>query len=120
DSLIVPAVAPHALYTNGKATVVASAELGRRYDVPVLIHLAETEDEVRIARDQYHLTPTGYLASIGFFGPARTLAAHGIWVTDDDIQVLSRRAVGVSHNPESNMKLASGTAPVTKYLAAGV
>jgi 5-methylthioadenosine/S-adenosylhomocysteine deaminase len=103
----------------GAATLVASAELGRRYDVPVLVHLAETEDEVRIARDQYQLTPVGYLDSIGFLGP-RTLAAHGIWVTDDDIQLLNRRAVGVSHNPESNMKLASGTAPVTKYLAAGV
>ena len=119
DSLIVPAVAPHALYTNDKATLVASAELGRRYDVPVLIHLAETEDEVRIAREQYHLTPVGYLESIGFWGP-RTLAAHGIWVTDEDIQVLKGHDVGVSHNPESNMKLASGTAPVTKYLAAGV
>src|SRR5438876_1158862 len=52
DSLIVPAVAPHAMYTNDKATLVASAELGRRYGVPVLIHVAETEDEVRIARDQ--------------------------------------------------------------------
>jgi 5-methylthioadenosine/S-adenosylhomocysteine deaminase len=107
------------MYTNDNATLVASAELGRRYDVPVLIHLAETEDEVRIARDQYHLTPVGYLDSIGFLGP-RTLAAHGIWVTDEDIQVLKQRGVGVSHNPESNMKLASGAAPVTKYLAAGV
>src|SRR5207247_2382644 len=69
--------------------------------------------------DRYPLTPVGYLDSIGFLGP-RTLAAHGIWVTDDDIQVLSQRGVGVSHNPESNMKLASGAAPVTKYLAAGV
>ncbi len=119
DSLIVPAVAPHALYTNDKTTLVASAELGRRYGVPVIIHLAETEDEVRMARDRYHATPVGYLESIGFWGP-RTLAAHGIWVTDEDIQVLKRRGVGVAHNPESNMKLASGTAPVRKYLAAGV
>jgi 5-methylthioadenosine/S-adenosylhomocysteine deaminase len=119
DSLIVPAVAPHALYTNDRATLVASAELGRRYGVPVLIHLAETEDEVRIAREQYKMSPTAYLESIGFWGP-RTLAAHGVWVTDDDIAILKRRGVGVSHNPESNMKLASGTAPVTKYLASGV
>jgi 5-methylthioadenosine/S-adenosylhomocysteine deaminase len=119
DSLIVPAVAPHAMYTLDAATLTASAELGRRYQVPVLIHLAETEDEVKIARDQHKMTPTGYLESIGFWGP-RTLAAHGVWVTDDDIQVLRRRQVGVSHNPESNMKLASGTAPVTKYLSAGV
>jgi 5-methylthioadenosine/S-adenosylhomocysteine deaminase len=119
DSLIVPAVAPHAMYTLDRATLVAAAAIGRRYDVPVIIHLAETEDEVRTARDQHQTTPAGYLESIGFWGP-RTLAAHGVWMTDDDIALLKRRQVGVSHNPESNMKLGSGTAPVTKYLAAGV
>ena len=88
--------------------------------MPVLIHLAETEDEVEdVARPSIRLTPAGYLESIGFWGP-QTLAAHGVWVTDDDIAILKRRGVGVSHNPESNMKLASGTAPVAKYLAAGV
>jgi 5-methylthioadenosine/S-adenosylhomocysteine deaminase len=119
DPLVTPAVAPHALYTNDRATLVAAAELGRRFSVPVLIHLAETEDEVRIAREQYKLSPVASLDSIGFFGP-RTLAAHGIWVSDDDIAILKRRGVGVSHNPESNMKLASGAAPVTKYVKAGV
>jgi len=119
DSLIVPAVAPHAMYTNDKATLVACAELGRRYGVPIIIHLAETEDEIRIAREQHRATPTAYLESIGFWGP-KTLAAHGVWVTDEDIAILKRRSVGVAHNPESNMKLASGAAPVKKYLAAGV
>ena len=119
DDLIVPAVAPHAMYTLDRATLAASAALARRYDVPVIIHLAETEEEVTIAREQYTLTPTGFLESIGFWGP-RTLAAHGVWVSDEDIALLARRRVGVSHNPESNMKLASGTAPVTKYLASNV
>jgi 5-methylthioadenosine/S-adenosylhomocysteine deaminase len=119
NGLVVPAVAPHALYTNDRTTLVASAELGRRYDVPVLIHFAETEDEVRIAREQYQMTPAAFLESIGFWGP-RTIAAHGIWVSGDDIAILKRRGVGIAHNPESNMKLASGAAPVTAYLAAGV
>ena len=119
DPLIVPAVAPHAMYTLDRATLVATAELGRKYDVPVLIHLAETEDEVKTARADHQNTPTGYLESIGFWGP-RTVAAHGVWVTDEDIAILKRHNVGVSHNPESNMKLASGTAPVLKYIAAGV
>jgi 5-methylthioadenosine/S-adenosylhomocysteine deaminase len=119
DTLIVPAVAPHAMYTLDRATLVASAALARRYDVPVLIHLAETEDEVKTARTDHQLTPTGYLESIGFWGP-KTIAAHGIWVTDEDIQILKRRNIGVSHNPESNMKLASGMAPVGKYLAADI
>jgi 5-methylthioadenosine/S-adenosylhomocysteine deaminase len=119
DSLIVPAVAPHAMYTLDQATLVATAELGRKYDVPVLIHLAETQDEVRTARTDHQNTPAGYLESIGFWGP-KTVAAHGVWVTDDDIAILKRHNVGVSHNPESNMKLASGTAPIAKYLAAGM
>jgi 5-methylthioadenosine/S-adenosylhomocysteine deaminase len=119
NGLVVPAIAPHALYTNDKSTLLASAEIGRKYDVPVIIHFSETEDEVRGARDQYKMTPAAYLESIGFWGP-KTLAAHGVWVTDEDIAILKRRAVGVAHNPESNMKLASGAAPVGKYLAAGV
>jgi 5-methylthioadenosine/S-adenosylhomocysteine deaminase len=119
DPLITPAVAPHAMYTNDKATLVACAELGRRYGVPVIIHLAETEDELKGAREKFSMTPTAYLESIGFWGP-RTVAAHGVWVNDDDIAILKRRGVGVSHNPESNMKLASGTAPVVKYLLSGV
>ena len=119
NGIVVPAVAPHALYTNDRTTLVASAELGRKYDVPVLIHFAETEDEVRTAREQYKLTPAAALESIEFWGP-KTVAAHGIWVTDEDIAILKRHDVGIAHNPESNMKLASGAAPVTKYLAAGV
>ena len=119
NGLVVPAVAPHALYTNDKTTLVASAELGRKYRAPVIIHFSETEDEVRMARDQYKMTPAAYLESIAFWGP-NTLAAHGVWVTDDDVAILKRRAVGVAHNPESNMKLASGAAPIPKYLAAGV
>jgi 5-methylthioadenosine/S-adenosylhomocysteine deaminase len=119
NGLIVPAVAPHALYTNDRTTLVASAELGRKYGVPVIIHFAETEDEVRTAREQYQMTPAAALESIGFWGP-KTLAAHGIWVTDQDIAILKQHGVGIAHNPESNMKLASGAAPVMKYLAAGV
>jgi 5-methylthioadenosine/S-adenosylhomocysteine deaminase len=65
------------------------------------------------------MTPGAYLESIAFWGP-KTLAAHGVWVTDDDIAILKRHSVGVAHNPESNMKLASGAAPIPKYLSAGV
>jgi len=119
NDLIVPAVAPHALYTNDRSSLIASAELGRRFGVPVIIHFAETQDEVKTAREQYQMTPAAALESIGFWGP-RTLAAHGVWVTDDDIEILKRHGVGIAHNPESNMKLASGAAPVRKYLAAGV
>ena len=119
DELIVPAVAPHAMYTLDAATLEAARDLAERYEAPVLIHLAETQDEVEFARDRYALSPTAFLDSIEFWGP-RVLAAHGVWVSDADIAILRRHNVGVSHNPESNMKLASGTAPVSRYLAAGV
>jgi 5-methylthioadenosine/S-adenosylhomocysteine deaminase len=119
DELIVPAIAPHAMYTLDAKTLLACRDLGRRYEAPVIIHLAETQDEVNISREKYHATPVDYLESIGFWGP-RVLAAHGVWVTDAEIAVLKRHKVGLSHNPESNMKLASGTAPVPKYLNAGL
>ncbi len=119
NGLIVPAVAPHALYTNDKATLTASAALAHKYGVPIVIHFAETEDEVKTAREQYQMTPTAALESLGVLGPT-TIGAHGVWVNDADIAILKRTGTGVAHNPESNMKLASGAAPVTKYLAAGV
>jgi 5-methylthioadenosine/S-adenosylhomocysteine deaminase len=87
--------------------------------VPTLIHLAETRDEVTTAQERFKSSPVAYLESLGFFGPG-VLAAHGVWVSDADMAVLKSRGVGVSHNPESNMKLASGTAPVTAYLRTGV
>ncbi|HEV8216720.1 MAG TPA: amidohydrolase [Gemmatimonadaceae bacterium] len=119
NGLVVPAVAPHALDTNDKGILAASAALARNYGVPIVIHFAETEDEVKVAREQYQMTPTAALESIGVLGPT-TIGAHGVWVNDADIAILKRTGTGVAHNPESNMKLASGAAPVTKYLAAGV
>ena len=119
DDLITPAVAPHALYTLDPATLKACRALADRLHIPVIIHLAETADEVKTSEATYHLTPTAYLDTIGFWGP-RTIAAHAVHVTPDDIQILARRHVGVSHNPESNMKLASGAAPVPAMRAAGI
>lgn len=119
DDLIVPAVAPHAMYTLDRATLKASRALADRYKAPVIIHLAETSDELKTSMQKHQVTPTRYLESIGFWGP-RTLAAHGVWLNAADIQVLARRKVGVSHNPESNMKLASGTAKVPALRKAGV
>ncbi len=117
DPLITPAVAPHAIYTLDAATLRAARELSVRYRVPTLIHLAETADEVKNAEAQFKLSPTRYLESLGFLGTG-VLAAHGVWVSEPDIALLKMRGVGVSHNPESNMKLASGPAPVPGYLAA--
>jgi 5-methylthioadenosine/S-adenosylhomocysteine deaminase len=119
DPLITPAVAPHAMYTLDGATLMAARSLSMRHGVPTLIHVAETRDEVKIAREQHESSPVGYLDRLGFLG-AGVVAAHGVWVSEPEIAILKQRGVGVSHNPESNMKLASGTAPVPGYLSAGV
>jgi len=119
DALITPAVAPHAMYTLDGPTLKAARELSKRYNVPTLIHLAETKEETQVAQERYKASPVAYLDSLGFLGPG-VLGAHGVWVSDADIAVLKARGVGVSHNPESNMKLASGTAPVPAYLRADV
>src|SRR5579859_1641913 len=69
DDLITPAVAPHAMYTNDTETLKACRALADRLHIPLITHLAETNDEVKTANDKYHMTPTAYLESIGFFGP---------------------------------------------------
>ncbi len=119
DELIVPAIAPHALYTLDAATLKACRAVADRERVPLLIHLGETRDETRVSQQKYGRSPVAYLDSIGFWGK-QTLAAHGVWLTANDIRILAMRHVGVSHNPESNMKLASGTAPVVQMRAAGI
>jgi 5-methylthioadenosine/S-adenosylhomocysteine deaminase len=119
DALITPAVAPHAVYTLDAPTLTAARDLSRRHGVPTLIHLAETADELKTTQERFKATPVGYLDRLGFLG-AGVLAAHAVWVSEAEIALLRMRGVGVSHNPESNMKLASGTAPVTDYVRAGV
>jgi 5-methylthioadenosine/S-adenosylhomocysteine deaminase len=119
DELITPAVAPHALYTNDADTLKACRALADRLHIPVILHLSETTDEMKTSDEKYHMTPTAFLDTLGFWGP-RTLAAHAVHVTPADIQILASRHVGVAHNPESNMKLASGIAPVEAMRKAGI
>lgn len=119
DDLIVPAVAPHAMYTLAPETLQAARALADRHGVPLLIHLAETRDEYDGARREHGRTPTAYLAAHGVLGP-NVLGAHGVWLDPPDIATVAEHGTSISHNPESNMKLASGTAPVSALLAAGV
>jgi 5-methylthioadenosine/S-adenosylhomocysteine deaminase len=119
DELIIPAVAPHSMYTLDAKSLIAARALADKYGRPTLIHLSETRDEVDMSQKKYKMQPAAYLDSIKFWGP-RVLAAHGVWLTPPEIATLKKHGVGVSHNPESNMKLASGTAPVPQLRAAGV
>jgi 5-methylthioadenosine/S-adenosylhomocysteine deaminase len=119
DSLIVPAVAPHSVYTLDAATLRRSRDLAAKYSVPLLIHLNETEDETRLSLERHKARPVAALTALGFWGP-QVVAAHGVWLQPDEIEVLRSHGAGVSHNPESNMKLASGTAPVQAMLKTGM
>ena len=118
DSLITPAVAPHAMYTLDGPTLTAARDLARKHGVPTLSHLAETQDEAKTAQERYQMTPVMYLDKLGFLGPS-VVAAHAVWASAAEVELLASRQVGIAHNPESNMKLASGIAPVPAYLAAG-
>jgi len=119
DELIVPAVAPHSMYTLDSGTLKAARALADRAHVPVLIHLSETADEIKTSTEAHKASPTAYLESLGFWGP-RTIAAHGVWLSPADMTILSRHHVAVSHNPESNMKLASGAAKVSDMQRTGL
>jgi 5-methylthioadenosine/S-adenosylhomocysteine deaminase len=119
DSLIVPAVAPHAPYTNSDDTLKACRNLALRYSAPVLIHLSETKKENDDSLRERKMTPAQRLQSLGFFR-GRTIVAHAVWVTDEDIAILKRNNTGVAHCPSSNMKLASGAAPVVKMIERGL
>jgi 5-methylthioadenosine/S-adenosylhomocysteine deaminase len=119
DPLIVPAIAPHALYTNSPETLIAVRALANKFNAPVLIHLAETKKENDDSKEKYGKSATQELESIHFF-EGRTVAAHGVWLDDADITTLKLHNVGIAHCPSSNMKLSSGAAPVPKLRLAGV
>jgi len=116
---ITPALAPHSCYTVAPETFVKIRELAARYHAPVMIHLAESQGEMKIMKERYGTTPVQHLARLGALAGNLT-AAHCVWVDDEDIRLLAAHRVGVAHCAESNMKLASGTAPVARMLAAGV
>ena len=119
DPLIVPAVAPHALYTNSDETLRASRALANRFHAPLLIHVAETRKELDDEMAKRHATPVQTLDNLGVFH-GRTVAAHCVWVNEGDLAILQARGVGVAHCPSSNMMLASGIAPVVRMLALGL
>lgn len=119
DSLITPCIAPHALYTCGTETLKVAKRIANTHDIPIHIHLSETKWEMEEIRNRHGMMPVEYLESLGFLDE-RVLAAHCVWLTDHEIEILARRGVGVSHCIESNLKLASGIAPVVKMLKAGV
>ncbi|MGF1683082.1 amidohydrolase [Photobacterium minamisatsumaniensis] len=117
---ITPAFAPHAPYTNTTETLQKITELSKKYDVPVMIHLAESERENQvIAERSGGKSPVEYMADIGALTP-NLIGAHVINVSDSDIELLKKHDVGVAHNMSANIKSAKGVAPAPKMLEKGV
>jgi 5-methylthioadenosine/S-adenosylhomocysteine deaminase len=118
--LIVPAVAPHAPYTVSEEHLLETRRLSDRLNAPLVIHLAEANTETEFIQQKHKgLRPIEYVEKIGFLSN-KTIAAHVIQANEREIDILLNRGVGVAHNPQSNMKLAAGVAPVPSMLKKGL
>ncbi|MEJ2656932.1 MAG: amidohydrolase [Desulfobacterales bacterium] len=117
--LITPSIFCHSPYTCSEATLKKAKDIADAAAVLFQIHAAETKDEYIRIQTRHQATPINYLDKIGIIDN-NTLLVHAVWLDDDDIHTIAVRKASVSHNPESNMKLASGIAPVPSLMKAGV
>jgi 5-methylthioadenosine/S-adenosylhomocysteine deaminase len=117
--LIVPSVAPHSPYTCTREILRATAELAVEFDVPLHTHLAETSLEVENSRAEHGMPVIPYVKKHNLFD-AKVLAAHCVHVDEGEINTLRHHSAGVAHCPSSNLKLASGAAPISKMLELGL
>src|SRR5437764_7575768 len=115
NALIVPAIAPHAPYTVSEDHLKAVRAFSDRTGAPIVIHISETKREVDDSIKAKRASPIDYLNRIGFLNN-RVIAAHVVWPSEAELGLLKRLGVGIVHNPQSNMKLASGVAPVPEML----
>ena len=117
--LIVPAVAPHAPYSTTPEILRACANLAREFDVPLHIHISETAFEVDTMRKEQGMPVVPYVKKQGIL-EAKVIAAHCVHIDVGEMKTLKHVNAGVAHNPSSNLKLASGFAPVQKMLETGL
>ena len=115
NTLITPAIAPHAPYTVSTEHLLDVKKLSDKTGAPIVIHVAETQKEVDDSLAAKKLRPIDYLASLNFLNN-KVIAAHVVFATDEELGLLKKFGVGIAHNPQSNMKLASGVAPVSQML----
>ena len=113
DELITPGFGPHAPHTVNQEDLEKIKILSEKYNLPVSMHVAETEKEFNKFKDDYAMTPIEYLDSIGILNE-RFIAAHTIFVTDSDISLMKERDIGVAHNMVANIKSAKGVSPALK------
>lgn len=117
--LITPAIFAHSVYTCSPRTLAGVAALAAELGVNWYTHLAETRSEVEQAKKMHGQSPARHLDSLGLLGSLQA-AVHGVWLDDQEIALLAGSGVSLIHCPESNQKLASGLAPVDRWLAAGL
>lgn len=110
---------PHSPYTASEELLVKVRELADEYNMGIHIHVSETQKEIDDVSAEKGLRPFEYLEKIGFLGPD-VVAAHCVWLSDEEIEIIKKHNVKVSHNPCSNMKLASGVSPVSKMIDKGI
>src|SRR2546429_2586387 len=115
NTLIVPAIAPHAPYTVSEDHLKAVRAFSDRTGAPIVTHISETKREVDDSIKAKGASPIDYLNRIGFLNN-RVIAAHVVWPSEEELGLLKKLGVGIVHNPQSNMKLASGVAPVPEML----
>ncbi|RDY26365.1 amidohydrolase [Romboutsia weinsteinii] len=119
DSLITPGIAPHAPYTNTDESLKEAYEISKKYQVPLTMHVAEMDYELSEYKEKYNLTPVQYLDELGILD-SNFISAHTVLVNDNDIDILKKRGVGVSHNIGANAKGAKGVAPIIKMREEGI
>lgn len=111
DELITPAIAPHAPYSNDSRHIQRAAVLSEKYDVPMMMHVAEMDDEIQKFRTEYNMTPVQYLDSLGVLTD-RFIAAHLIYVSMEDLDIIEKKKIGIAHNIGANAKAGKGVPPL--------
>lgn len=119
DPIIHPSVGVHAPYTCSKETLQKAKRLADLYNVPLHIHVAETRKEVEEITRQTGLSPVNYLHQIGLLD-RNVIAAHGVWLTPKERELLVKTKTSIAHCPKSNLKLASGIADIAACLKSGI
>ncbi len=117
--LITPTIAPHAPYSNTEETLQQSAALAKEYDLPLMIHLAETEREVEDSMNTYGKTVVPWVKDHGIL-EVPIIAAHCVHIDEHEMRMLLKHNGSVAHCPSANLKLASGIAPITQMLEMGI
>jgi len=119
SQLITPSIFCHSPYTCSSGTLTRAKAAAARAGVPFQVHVAETRQECNQIKAEYGISPVKYLDRLGVLDD-KTLVSHAVWVDAEDIRILASRGSAIVHNPESNMKLAAGVAPVPDFIRAGI